>query len=118
MNSRVFNSQDEVDEARRSAVIDVLPTDLFRGETAAFDVVVTGMGLVGRWRQKNGEGGAVIWTTGGTFQTGECDLDPTKIAAAVRPTIPYRLEDRSPARLRLLDRLRPGDGNGEGERQS
>lgn len=96
----------ELDEARRTARIDLLPTDLFRDETAAYDVVVDGLGLVGRWSQRQGVGGEVTWTTGEVFGTGACDLDEGKILAAVRESIPFRVEEERGPR-RLLDRIFP-----------
>jgi len=102
----------ELAEARRTARIDLLPTDLSRGETAAFDVVVDGMGLIGRWSRRHGEGGGeVIWTTGQRFETGACDLDEDKIRAAVRETIPFRVEEERGPR-RLLRQIFPRSSDG------
>ena len=101
----------ELAEARRTARIDLLPTDLFRGETAAFDVVVDGMGLIGRWSHRHGEGGEVTWTTGQRFETGACDLDEDKILAAVRETIPFQVEaPRGPRRF--LNQVFPRSDDG------
>ncbi len=104
--TRTPKNRAELDRARRTARIDLLPTDLFRDETAAFDVVVDGLGLVGRWSQRQGAAGEVTWTTGDVFGTGACDLDEEKILAAVRESIPFRIEEvRGPRRI--LDRIFP-----------
>jgi hypothetical protein len=103
---RAPRNSDELAEARRTARIDLLPTDLSRGETAAFDVAVDGMGLIGRWSQENGDGGAVTWTTGHRFETGGRDLDQDEILAAVRETIPFRVEEERGPR-RLLNQMFP-----------
>jgi hypothetical protein len=109
--SEAPRNERERSEARRRARIDLLPTDLYGDETAAFDVVVDGMGLIGRWSQKEGVGGVVVWTSGGTFETGSCNLDRDEIVAAIRGTIPYRIaKEEQPATRRFLDRLRPGGG--------
>jgi hypothetical protein len=109
--SRPPRNDAELAAARRTARIDLLSTDLFRGETAAFDVVVQGMGLIGRWSQEDGDGGAVVWTTGQRFETGPCGLDQDKILAAVRKTIPVPLEEKRAPR-RFLDQMFPRGKDG------
>jgi hypothetical protein len=102
----------ELAEARGRAKVHLLPTDLYRDETVAFDVVVDGMGLVGRWSQTRGYGGMVVWTTGESYETGSCDLDSEKIIAAVRESIPYRMaEGRQPAARRILGQILRGGGS-------
>jgi hypothetical protein len=103
---RLPRNDAELAAVRRNARIDLLPTDLFRDETAAFDVVVKGMGLIGRWSQKDGEGGAVIWTAGRRFETGSCALDEDTIVTAVRKTIPFPVDEKRGPR-RLLDQMFP-----------
>jgi hypothetical protein len=104
--TRTPRNSDELAEARRTARIDLLPTDLFRGEAAAFDVVIDGMGLIGRWSQRHGDGGAVTWTSGQRFETGPGDLDEDEIVAAVRETIPFRVEEERGPR-RFLNQIFP-----------
>lgn len=107
--TRAPRNDRELVEARRTVRVDLLPTDLFEGETVAFDIVVGGMGLIGRWSQKDGTGGVVTWTTGQSYETGACDLDAEKILAAVRGTIPIRVEEPRRPR-RLLNHLFPRSG--------
>lgn len=69
--------------------IDLLPTERHvASETLAFDVVVAGMGMIGRWTQVNGTGGSVTWTDGKKFETGGCDGDPERITEAIARSIP------------------------------
>lgn len=111
--TRAPRNEAELAEARRTARIDLLPTDPYRDETIAFDVVVEGMGLIGRWSQENGKGGAVTWTTGETIETGDRDLDTDKILAAVRETIPFRVEEATPRTpRRLLNQFFPRKSDG------
>jgi hypothetical protein len=100
-------------EARRAVRVDLLPTtDLFKGETAAFDVVVGGMGLIGRWSQKEGAGGEVTRTTGQRLETGACDLDPEKMLRAMRGTIPISIEEPHRGPRRLLKHMFPRSSDG------
>lgn len=69
--------------------IDLLPAERHvPSETLVFDVVVEGMGMIGRWVQRNGIGGSVTWTDGKIRETGDCDGDPVKIAAALVTLVP------------------------------
>jgi hypothetical protein len=103
-----FKTQAELDEARRMARVDLLPADVFRDETVAFDVIVEGLGLIGRWSHADGPSGNVTWTTGQSFETGDCDLKEHRILAAVRETIPFGVEESRRPR-RFLDRVLPGN---------
>jgi hypothetical protein len=48
----------------------------------------------------------VTWTTGQRFETGGRDLDQDEILAAVRETIPFRVEEERGPR-RLLNQMFP-----------
>jgi hypothetical protein len=73
--------------------IDLLPAERhFASETLAFYVVVEGMGMIGRWAQRNGTEGSVTWTDGSTFETGDCDGDPEKIVAVLAALLPVQPE--------------------------
>lgn len=89
MPKRKSTKQDAIERARQEASIELLPAECHLGfETAAFDVVVYGFGLVGRWVQIREFGGRVTWTDGSDSETGGCDGDPEAIIKAVRKSLP------------------------------
>lgn len=85
-------SDREVDAARRNVPIVLTPTDPYTdSELTAFDVDVEGMGLIGRWAQTGERRGVVTWTDGTHAQT-ECPPTREAVTAAIRPSIPIRVE--------------------------
>lgn len=82
----------DVEAARRDVGMKLIPVDPDpEAEIAAFEVEVEHMGVIGRWAQTGPHKGLIIWTDG-THATTSCAPDRDSITAALRPSIPLRVE--------------------------
>ena len=78
---------DQLERRRRDAHIYVIEGERHSDEElVAFDVVVSGVGLIGRWVH-TADRSWVTWTDGSEADTGPCD-EPAEIVAAVRASAP------------------------------
>jgi hypothetical protein len=96
--------------ARRTADVDVISAEPHhRTETVAFDVIVRGKAIVGRWVQVDDGHSFVTWTDGSRASTDGCDGTRNGIIEAVRISLPARVlgmaDERQSTRQRFLNWL-------------
>ena len=87
-SNRATGSTDSVELARHLVAIELEPSEVRAGELVAFDIMVEGIGLTGRWARISPRRGKVWWTHNVEDETDGCGGDESRVIAALRRTVP------------------------------
>ena len=86
--SQTIAASDAVELARQLVGIELEPSERRPGELVAFDIMVEGIGLTGRWARLSPRRGKVWWTHNVEDDTGGCGSEESRVVAALRRTVP------------------------------